>query len=510
MHSVLNHGQQVLVFQVRGPLPEHRHDQEHGGEDVVQVVGYPAGQRADGLEPLRPQEFLLEQLLLGDIGEEGQPGPGPARGVVHEGCPTIDDAVSLIAGPQPELPVPKSVALHGLPQVGDDTAVLPFQQFLGCPTERLGRGPAEVLLGSAAPDGDLVGEVDDHHRLVGVGKDVGLVMELVSDQFPRGGVFVNDDHPNRTAAGKSGGLADKPALFGGRVALVLERVRRLCPADHGAQTRREGGRIRPRRPIAGRKVVGSHGDCDRVAHVGDGELPPGAVYGEDRPPLVQHAEVHGKRVDGRLGKAVGLAKRRRGAETLADVADVALDHLLPGHEVHVADKLHVDPPPVAGFQRKVLVADVLVPRQLGELRLVCDDVPEETEVPDRLPQELLPRETEEVHQEGVHVIDPPGHRVEDQDAVLGGLEEPPVAQLGCVPDVLEPKALTGRRVAAGRTIGVEVIGFAIHEGADDRNPGRGPPARPVWILGSSRANGVEPYSRGPCAAFPGAVTTAPA
>jgi hypothetical protein len=41
-----------------------------------------------------------------------------------------------------------------------------------------------------------------------------------------------------------------------------------------------------------------------------------------------------------------------------DVADIALDYVAVTGSIHVADKLHIDPPPVAGFQWFVFVADV--------------------------------------------------------------------------------------------------------------------------------------------------------
>ena len=55
---------------------------------------------------------------------------------------------------------------------------------------------------------------------------------------------------------------------------------------------------------------------------------------------------------------VGLAQRILHALALGNVTDVTLDH--PGmiHLINITNKLHINPPPMGGLKRQVLVADV--------------------------------------------------------------------------------------------------------------------------------------------------------
>src|SRR5664280_2534105 len=110
-------------------------------------------------------------------------------------------------------------------------------------------------------------------------------------------------------------------------------------------------------------------------------------------------------------------------------ADTALNHLALAHRIEVADELHVNAPPVRGLQRQVFITDVLLLLQFQEVGLVRHDALEEPEVPDVLPQELLAGEPQHLGQERIHVDDYAGVCLEDQNAVLGSLEQTAVAGL---------------------------------------------------------------------------------
>ena len=112
------------------------------------------------------------------------------------------------------------------------------------------------------------------------------------------------------------------------------------------------------------------------------------------------------------------------------VSDVALDDARVVFQVHVAHELDASPLVVLGLERQILVADVLVPLELPEGVPARRDVLERSDFPELPANELRARVTEQDLQEGVGVGDLPGLRVENQDAVLRRLEEPPVPDLG--------------------------------------------------------------------------------
>jgi len=70
----------------------------------------------------------------------------------------------------------------------------------------------------------------------------------------------------------------------------------------------------------------------------------------------------------------------------ADVADVALNHLVIVFQIDVADKLHRDLPPIGGFQRQVFVPDVFARLQFREFGLVGGNILEDAQFPN-LPAE---------------------------------------------------------------------------------------------------------------------------
>jgi hypothetical protein len=122
-----------------------------------------------------------------------------------------------------------------------------------------------------------------------------------------------------------------------------------------------------------------------------------------------------------------------GVDRLArcDVPDVALDEALVVGHVDVADEADVDPAAVSRFERQILVGDVVHRLELVEGFLGCDDVAERAEVPDLLAEEIAALVAEQLGEIRVDVDHLAAVGLQDQDAILGGLEDAPVAQLGC-------------------------------------------------------------------------------
>ena len=140
-------------------------------------------------------------------------------------------------------------------------------------------------------------------------------------------------------------------------------------------------------------------------------------------------EVGGAFADALLQFGVEFLDFRFRLLALGDVADAALDILPAVALIDGADEFHFNPPPGAGFQCQVLVADVFLLLQLREVLLVGDDVLEKPQLPDFLAQKFLMRETQQLDQEWIYIHDHPRPGIDDQDAVLGRFEEPAIADL---------------------------------------------------------------------------------
>src|SRR4051794_32242268 len=105
--------------------------------------------------------------------------------------------------------------------------------------------------------------------------------------------------------------------------------------------------------------------------------------------------------------------------------------------MRVADELDLDVPSVPGLERQVLVPNISLLLQVSECGQAERDVADQPDIPEMLTQQLRVRIAQQVEQERVRVEDVPVVRVEDEDAILGGLEEPPISDFGS----LEPLAL---------------------------------------------------------------------
>ena len=79
------------------------------------------------------------------------------------------------------------------------------------------------------------------------------------------------------------------------------------------------------------------------------------------------------------------------AAAFGDVPNVALNDASVVHLIDVADELDFDLPPVFGFERQMLVADIALLLQFSESGLTRLDISEQTDLPQFLAQELLLR-----------------------------------------------------------------------------------------------------------------------
>ena len=71
-----------------------------------------------------------------------------------------------------------------------------------------------------------------------------------------------------------------------------------------------------------------------------------------------------------------------------DIADVALDHSPAIDQVNVADELHMFTLTRFGFQRDILVTDVLIVLQLPHGFLAGRDILDRADLPERLADQL--------------------------------------------------------------------------------------------------------------------------
>ena len=129
-------------------------------------------------------------------------------------------------------------------------------------------------------------------------------------------------------------------------------------------------------------------------------------------------------------RLVGLPHLLLGPLPRGDVADVALDDHLVVDVIDVADELHFHVPSILGFERQILVPDIPLLLQFSKRGPARVDVPEQADIPEVLAQQFGARIAQQVQQERVRVGNRPGVRIEDEDAILGRLEEPPKPDFG--------------------------------------------------------------------------------
>jgi len=102
-----------------------------------------------------------------------------------------------------------------------------------------------------------------------------------------------------------------------------------------------------------------------------------------------------------------------------NAANVELNHLSIVHQIGVANDHREHAAAVPYSERQPFAANVAIPPYRLEERCALRPVPEETQVPERPAQQLLPRVPQDLGDEGVGVLDDGSLVVEDQDALSG-------------------------------------------------------------------------------------------
>jgi hypothetical protein len=95
-------------------IAKHGRGEEDGREDVVEVVGDPRREHPDALEPLDPEELLLQVLLGGDVRPYAQAGLGLAGVVPYQGHAQLQDERLAVPVVQQELAAPFARFRKGL------------------------------------------------------------------------------------------------------------------------------------------------------------------------------------------------------------------------------------------------------------------------------------------------------------------------------------------------------------------------------------------------------------
>src|SRR4030095_7733226 len=115
---------------------------------------------------------------------------------------------------------------------------------------------------------------------------------------------------------------------------------------------------------------------------------------------------------------------------LPDAAYIALRHQTAVFAVHVAHELDGNRFTRGAVQRQMIVLNVTFTAQLSECGLVFPDVLEEADLPEFLADEVTALEPDQLGDIGIGVGDLAIVGIEDEDAVLGGLEQFSVADFG--------------------------------------------------------------------------------
>ena len=83
--------------------------------------------------------------------------------------------------------------------------------------------------------------------------------------------------------------------------------------------------------------------------------------------------------------AFGFPQRVFCKFAFGDITEVALDHLLVANLIEIADKLHIQPAPVDGFERQVFITDMLLSLQFFEGGLGSSHAFEWADFPESFP-----------------------------------------------------------------------------------------------------------------------------
>ena len=125
---------------------------------------------------------------------------------------------------------------------------------------------------------------------------------------------------------------------------------------------------------------------------------------------------------------IGLLRSSLGFFALCRVSNIALNQPLLVHDKCVADKLHLDPTTILRLQRDAFVAKTVIVLQFGKRNFRGRFPFERTDLPQFPSQEFFLRIAEQILHERVGIDHLPRIGVQDQDAILCRLKQPPITQ----------------------------------------------------------------------------------
>src|SRR5689334_21146185 len=124
-----------------------------------------------------------------------------------------------------------------------------------------------------------------------------------------------------------------------------------------------------------------------------------------------------------------LAETRFHLLPLSDVADVTLNDALAILVIPIADHLYRVAVPRFVLERQVVVAQDARAPEILERGSACGFILQQTYLEQFLPEELVMGAPQEFRHEGIRVHNLSRPRINEEDTVLGSLEEPPVTIL---------------------------------------------------------------------------------
>lgn len=301
--AFLESGDHADIAGVGRVVAQHGGREEHGREDVVEVVRDAGGEHAEAFEALGAEELFLDATLLGDIGGDDEAALDLAAGVAKHGDAGVDDDGLSVAVAKMEFAAPVGVGVGGGASGFDVAKDRLAEKFAQRASLGFGGGPAERAFGAGIPEGDAVLEVGDDDRVAGFLEDVGLVAKTafcfvmteadggdvdgdVDEVDVAGGRFAGLPHIDGEGADEAvldvedgGGPAGAEIVGEGGVAVVVpERIRGDVAYDHGAATE-SGGAARTGGGADGASVDGAGVAAGQAW--GGGVMQLRAGFGED-------------------------------------------------------------------------------------------------------------------------------------------------------------------------------------------------------------------------------------
>jgi len=267
-------GDEADVVGIRRVVTQHGSGEEHGREDVVEVVGDAGGEHAEAFEALGAEELFLDAAFFGDVGGDDEAALDVADAVAENGDAGVDDDGVSVAMEQVQFAAPVGVG-WGAGAGGFDVAEDGFaEQFAERAALGLRGRPPECAGGAGIPEGDAILEVGDGDGVAGFLENVGLVAEpafgFVVAEADGGDVDGDVDEVDMTRRRRAG----LPHVDGERAdETVLDIEDRGGPA--GVEAVREGGFA----VVFPERVPGDVADDDGGAAIGGGAT--GAGGGSD-------------------------------------------------------------------------------------------------------------------------------------------------------------------------------------------------------------------------------------